>query len=128
MASQVETGINAALGEINAKLTEFLPEQEGWADWLRLNLEEHTRQEIQNIKAKYDRRINLLLQYRDVLEGTLDALLQDGHPDLPVFDIDLSSLEDLRRNEATQAAALKKVKSDTAATFTATSGTAVPKS
>ena len=58
---------------------------------MRLNLEPQTRPPVESMLAAYERRDALLRTSR----AALVELLDDGHPDIPVREIDTAAWSDL---------------------------------
>jgi hypothetical protein len=96
--------VEDAIAEIQTSLAEIDPQHEGLRDYAALDLQPETRAEIQTTIVIYDRRVNLL---RAAL-AALEALVADGHPELPVRVIPEASYEDLVAQQETITAALAK--------------------
>jgi hypothetical protein len=104
------TKVDEAIAELEASFEAAKPEAEGLADFSRLNLEADAMQEVQLAQQRYARRIQLL----DTAHAALVALAADGHPDLPVREINAAALQSLRSNSETILAALAKFSSNAA--------------
>lgn len=117
------TKVEEAIAEIDDLLARFAPQHEGLRDFARLNLGERTQEWVRQSIIHYDRRILALTNAR---EG-LVALMADGHPDLPVVEIDPISLADLQANAATIEAALTRFASNAATTLSLKGGTVASK-
>jgi hypothetical protein len=117
------TAAEQALTEINERLAAFKPQLEGLHDFARLNLADATQREIAVSTEAYDRRMGVLTRAKAALE----ALLADGHPELPVREINAAALLDLQTNASTIEAALAQFASNAASTITLTAGQTVPK-
>src|SRR6185436_17347561 len=113
------TAVETALAELAAATATLSPQLEGLRDFTRLNLEDSTRREVDEVLTTTIRRVDLLGRAKDALQ----ALLADGHPDLLVRTIDVSAFQDLRNQAATIAAALLRFNSDPATTLGLTAGT-----
>lgn len=87
MATTAETFI----GEIDALLDKFAPKREGLYDYDRLDIKDHTREEI----AAYAGRLDALMQALQKVRDDLEALIEVGYPELPVREIDASAVADL---------------------------------
>jgi hypothetical protein len=101
---EVIMSVEDAIAEIQTSLAEIDPQHEGLRDYAALDLQPETRAEIQTTIVIYDRRVNLL---RAAL-AALEALVADGHPELPVRVIPEASYEDLVAQQETITAALAK--------------------
>lgn len=95
------TAVEAAIVEIADKLAQFAPEHEGLRDFTRLDLKPETQAEVAASLANYDRRVGLL----ETAKAACEALMADGHPDLPVREIPASAFEDIAANHNTVMAA-----------------------
>lgn len=132
--STVVADVSAAIAEIDAALTVITPQNEGLKDYARLDLQEDTRREIQEAIGDYDRRVQLLhaakLAYQTLADqavAAVQALVNDGHPDLPQRQISPAAVADLQaREEAIQAARALFVQQATQ--INPTAGAAEPKS
>jgi hypothetical protein len=117
------TGIDTAHTELSDALAAVGPEYEGLLDYQRLNLKPDTRREVDEAINDYARRQQLMLNALNALE----ALINDGYPDLAVRAIAGAAFEDLQSNAASIEAALKKFSSNQASGMTLTGGTPEPK-
>lgn len=117
------TTIDSAHTELNDALAAVGPEYEGLLDYQRLNLKPDTQREISEAIADYSRRLGLM----ETARVALDALVNDGYPDLSVRAIAAVAFEDLQANAASIEAALKKFSSNQATGMTLSGGTPVPK-
>lgn len=95
------TAVENAIAEIAALLAQFAPEHEGLRDYTRLNLQPDTQAEVAVSLANYDRRVGLL----ETAKAACEALMADGHPDLPVREIPASTFADIDANYNTVVAA-----------------------
>jgi hypothetical protein len=109
-ATVAATAVGAALAEIESRLLVMQPQHEGLRDFARLNLHEGTLREINASIAQYDRRIGLMM----AAKAALEALRDDGHPDLDVREIPEAAFHDLQTNATTIAAALSQFASGAA--------------
>lgn len=104
------TAVEQALVEITGRVAEFAPQHEGLRDFQRLNLKEETQVEIATFIALYDQRLAVLL----AAKAALEALMGDGHPELPVREISPEALADLKENASTIESALLRFGSNKA--------------
>lgn len=84
---------------------------EGLEDFQSLDLEPETMEEVKALLAQYLRRRDKLQALRVALQAALaamNALLEDGHPTLPLSKVSESSLDDMAGNLTTLLAASKK--------------------
>lgn len=109
--------------EIDSLLANFAPIREGLADYERLNLKDHTRDEIRASAAQYDKLIAGLEAARDAVQ----ALADEGYPELPIREIDASAVEDLDEQIRTLTAARSRFASNTAMSMTLKDAAPVPK-
>jgi hypothetical protein len=98
------TAVDAAIIEIKAAIAAITPQLEGLRDFSRLNLEPGTQEEVQKSITIYDRRFALLT----AAENSLETLVIDGYPDVPVSQVEESVFADLSENASTIEAALKQ--------------------
>lgn len=98
------TAVEQAIAEINTLLAQFAPEHEGLRDFARLNLQPETLNEINTSLANYDRRVGLL----QAAKAACEALMADGHPDLPVREIPSTAFDDISANHTTVMAAFAR--------------------
>lgn len=117
------TAVEQALVEVADRLEALAPKLEGLRDFQRLNLAPHTLEEVTQSIGDYSRRVDLLAASQKALQ----ALMDDGHPDIPVREIDASSLADLKANKDTIDAALAGFASNAAVTVGLTAGKVEPK-
>lgn len=119
----METAVDRAIVEIQEKLATFGPQLEGLRDYARLNLKAETQEEVGRSIAIYERRTSLL----NTAQGALKSLVDDGHPDLPVREVQQLVFEDLKANAATIEAALAQFASNEATSMTLGAEPAEPK-
>lgn len=100
-----------ALAEVEASLAELAPIHEGLRDYAALNLQPPTKDIINAAVLRYDQRRDALL----AAKAALDALINDGHPEIPVSAIPEAAYADLQINQSTITAALGKFAPDTSA-------------
>jgi len=112
------TAVQQAIVEIQNLLAAFAPQHEGLRDFDRLDLKDATKAEIEASLALYDRRKALL---EDAL-AKLEALMADGHPDIPVREISPVAFADLQDNTMTIEAAMARFASNAAATLELSGG------
>lgn len=123
------SAVDQALAEVEAALAAIAPAHEGFRDYADLNRGEggllaETQAEVSKIILRYDARRNAL----QAAETALKALIEDGHPDVPVTPIPEVAYDDLKRNFDTVQAALGQVKPNTnAAGLGLSSGAPQPK-
>lgn len=117
------SAVDTAISEITTTLTTLAPQHEGLRDYARLNIEEATRREVTDALEDYDRRKQLL----ESAKAANQALVADGHPDLPLREISASALADLQNQLDTITAARGLFASNAATTLGLTAGTAEPK-
>lgn len=113
------TAVDAAIVEIDLALAAYAPIFEGLKDYARLDIQQHTREEVDQATQTYDSRINALKKAR----AGLVALVENGHPDLGIREVDASVTSDLQENAATIEAARARFSSvNTAASLAFTAG------
>jgi hypothetical protein len=117
------TEVSTALDELHDALGDVGPEYEGLLDYQRLNLKPDTRREVDEAINDYSRRLGLM----NAAQAALEALVNDGYPDLSVRAIAATAFEDLQANAASIEAALKKFSSNQASALTVTAGEPQPK-
>jgi hypothetical protein len=110
------SAVSEALTEVQAALAAIAPAHEGFRDYADLNRGEggllsETQAEVSKIILEYDQRRDALKK----VETALLALIEDGHPEIPVTPIPELAYEDLKRNFETVQAALAQVKPNTTA-------------
>lgn len=108
------TKVEEAIEEIDQKLAVFTPEYEGFLDWARLNVKPDTLAALQAAQVVWFRRLELLHQARTANT----ALMADGHPDLSGISVSAMVFADLKENEMTIEAALKRFSGDMADSIT----------
>ena len=119
------TGVPAVLEELAAALADIEPAHEGLRDYAELDIQSATKQEVTSVLGQYDRRVDLLQNAK----RTLEKLIADGYPDLPVHEVADAIYADLADQERTIAAALAKFSSTgKAATLGLGASPAEPKS
>jgi len=118
-----QTLVHQALEEVLFMLDEMKDEHEGLRDFARLNLSEPTLRDVNESIALYDRRVRLLLDTKAALE----ALINDGFPNLNPREIMPAELAELADQQATITAALKKFASNAAVGITLAPGATEPK-
>lgn len=117
------TKVEDAIVEIDERLTTFQPRHEGLKDYSRLNLQEQTAREVGESIVAYDRRVGLLR----TAKAALQALMEDGHPEIPVREVSLTALADLQANQSTIAAALTQFASNAPTGVNLSAGAIEPK-
>lgn len=117
------TDVDRAVVEITGLLAAFAPQHEGLRDFKSLNLKDVTKIEIENSLALYDRRQGLL----EAALAALEALVTDGHPDIPVREISAVAFADLQDNTSTIEAAMARFASNAATSIQLVPGETVPK-
>lgn len=113
------TKVEEAIAEIEERQATFAPEHEGLRDYAALNLHDESRTPVNESVLAYDHRRDLL----NVAKAALEALMADGHPDIPAKEVTKAVFEDLQTNAATIEAALKKFRLAQASTLTIKPGT-----
>ena len=98
------TAVDAAIVEIQAALAEIDPIFEGMQDYARLNLHPDTMELVKSTIQFYENRRNLLV----ISLQSLQNLVADGYPGLPVQEVTGGIFRDLQDNADTIEAALKK--------------------
>lgn len=84
---------------------------EGLEDYLRLDLNKETIEQVRELLESYTRRRDILTTLVRALsdtKGIIDALVSDGHPDDPVLNVKQDVLADLRHNLAGLTGAIEK--------------------
>jgi hypothetical protein len=104
------TAVAAGLAEIVSTLATIQPQHEGLRDFGRLNLKPATQVEVTASLEQYDRRVHLLA----VAQAALEALLDDGYPELAPREVAETALKDLQENARTIDAALQQFASNSA--------------
>jgi hypothetical protein len=117
------TAVEQAIAEIDERLATFAPQHEGLRDYALLNIQPHTLEAVRTMITQYDERVALLNRAKDALQ----ALMTDGHPDIPIQDIDASALDDLKENAKTIEAALTRFGSNAATAMNLGVGKIEPK-
>jgi len=114
-----------AIIEIDAALAALAPQHEGLRDYDRLNLIPEAHAVVQTAINAYDVRVLKLEQAKQALE----ALVGDGHPEMPARDVVQTVYADLQANKQTIDAALGIFHAvpDPATGFTFASGSPEPK-
>lgn len=113
--------VDDAVVEIDQELAVLEPRLEGLYDYRRLNIHDDTRAQVESAIAVYERRI-LQLKATSV---QLKSTQQDGHPGLPIREVEDSVLADLRANKETIDQALAQFASGAAKSFKFASTTEV---
>jgi len=117
------TQVDEALVEIQEKLDALAPQLEGLRDFERLNLIPEAHEIIRQAIGDYERRQQRLVGARSYLTELVD----DGHPELPVRQIDRAAYADLLEQLTTIQAALAQFTAERAATLRTSAGAAEPK-
>lgn len=117
------SAVGAAIVEIAETLDLIAPQHEGLRDYSRLNIQEATRREIMDALEDYERRRVLL----EAAKAANQALVDDGHPDLPQREVSASALADLQDQLDTITAARALFQSNAATGLGLTAGQAEPK-
>lgn len=117
------TKVAEAIVEIDQELDILRPEREGLEDFGRLNLTGPASAYIAARHAVYAQRITLLQSCR----AACQALLDDGHPGIPIAEIDAASFANLQEQAFTIEAALKKFDGNALSSFGLTEGPTVTK-
>jgi hypothetical protein len=117
------TAVEQAIAEIDERLATFAPQHEGLRDYASLNIQPHSQEVVHAMIVKYDQRKALL----DTAKTALQALMDDGHPEIPVQEVEAAVLEDLAQNASTIEAALKRFSSNAATALTLGVGQVEPK-
>lgn len=117
------TKVEEAIVEIDGLLALFAPQHEGLRDFALLNLTSKTQEWVRQSIIHYDRRVAAL----NIAKTALIALMADGHPDLPIAEVDAQSYADLQANAATIEAALARFASNAATALALNGGVVEPK-
>ena len=117
------TAVESAIAEIHERLATFAPRHQGLVDYYRLQLNPDTSADDALFIAIYDRRIDLLNRALTACQ----ALMADGHPDLPLYQVSPSELADLKAHAAAIEAALTQFESNAATSMAFTAGPIEPK-
>lgn len=117
------TKVEDAIAEIDHLLVVFAPPQRGLNEYARFALSNHALEEINKSIATYDRRMNLLR----AAKAALSALLNDGHPLLPLHLINPDLFQELVNDASDLEAAKAIFGSNAAADITLTGGNIVSK-
>lgn len=117
------SAVTTAITEITTTLETLAPQHEGLRDYSRLNIQEATRREITDALDDYERRRVLL----EAAKAANQALVDDGHPDLPQREVSASALADLQDQLDTITAARALFQSNAATGLGLTAGQAEPK-
>lgn len=105
-----ENDVQAALTEINAALEDQSAAHEGLRDYAKLEMSDKASRDIDAAIEDYDRRKQLL----ETAKTALDALVEDGYPDLNVREVSESSLKEMSEQQRTITAALGRFASNAA--------------
>lgn len=117
------TAVDAAVAEIEAALAVARPQLQGLQFFLRLDQSESTKTVLELARVGTDRRIQLL----EAALTTLNALLTDEYPEVPIREVPDSILADLQADLAVEASAFALFASDKAVHLNTKAGTAEPK-
>lgn len=116
------TAVDNAIVEVQASLDALAPQHEGLRDFLKLNIDESVRPDVQAELDLYDKRVNLL---NGALQA-MRALVGDGYPAIPVREVTGTGFTSLQDQLTTITAALAKFTSD-AGSLNLKGGTVQPK-
>lgn len=93
-----------AIAELLTARDTLDPQIEGLRDFAALNLKPDTQQAVQKLRDAYARRRERLASALEALE----ALQNDGYPDVETLDVPATVLADLEQNVTTIQAAFKQ--------------------
>lgn len=102
--------VDEAVVEIETEITDLADEYAGLLDYSRLDLKPATMAKVKESIVEYERRGARL----HAANQALKALQADGHPGIPIKEVEASVLENLQENAATIEAALKRFASNEA--------------
>lgn len=117
------TAVESAIKEIEDALAVIQPQLEGLRDFDRLNIDPDTHALVQTAIVDFDRRVQHLLSSK----ATLEALMTDNYPEVPVREIPQNSYRDLKANVDTILAAFGKFTPNEAANLKIISDSPEPK-
>lgn len=117
------TAVESAIQEINDALAVIQPQLEGLRDFDRLNIDGDTHTLVQVAIVDFDRRVQHLINSK----ATLEALMGDHYPEVPVREIPQNSYRDLKANVDTILAAFGKFTPNEAANLKISSDSPEPK-
>jgi hypothetical protein len=95
------TAVDAALAEVQARIIEIAPVHEGLRDYLRLNITDETRVEVEQALADYDDMLALMQAFVTAAE----ALIEAEYPNLEPRLISKPAVDDLQAQLDTVTAA-----------------------
>jgi hypothetical protein len=96
------TKVEEALAEVIAELERIAPIREGLDDYNSLDLQKDSKKVVSDAILLYDNRIRAL----ETAKSALEALLQNGYPDLDIPPVSQAVYNDLTGNRDTIESAL----------------------